>query len=170
MYLEEKFITTRLTNFLQYFYDIFFITLIIQIFSIPILMNSFQTFSIIAFVANLIAIPLVSFFIMPITILIIFLMIINAHNLLFWSLNYLLDFFIKIVNYFANFKYAVLETLPLSSFAVAICFGMIAIFFISENKWLKIFSLIFFVIFIGLGIEKKNPQIIIEKNQKLIAI
>lgn len=170
MYLEEKFITTRLTNFLQYFYDIFFITLIIQIFSIPILMNSFQTFSIIAFVANLIAIPLVSFFIMPITILIIFLMIINAHNLLFWSLNYLLDFFIKIVNYFANFKYAVLETLPLSSFAVAICFGMIAIFFISENKWLKIFSLIFFVIFIGLGIEKKNPQIIIEKNQKFIAI
>jgi ComEC/Rec2-related protein len=170
MHLEEKFITTRLTNFLQYFFDIFFITLIIQIVSIPILMNSFQTFSIIAFVANLIAIPLVSFFIMPIAILLIFLMIIDAQNLLFWWLNILLDIFVKMVNYFANFKYAIIETLPLSSWFVALCLLVATIFFITENKWLKIFSIILFIIFIGFGIDKKNPQIIIEKNQKFLAI
>jgi len=170
MHLEEKFITTKLTNFMQYFYDIFFITLMVQIVSIPILMYNFQTFSIIAFISNLIAIPLVSFFIMPLAFLMLFLMIFNGENLLTDFLNFFTNIFIKLVNYFANYSFAVIETPILSNWCFVLSLLAVAIFFIVENKYIKIFCVISFFTIIIAGIDNKFPQLIIEKNQKFWAI
>ncbi|MFM7557684.1 MAG: ComEC/Rec2 family competence protein, partial [Alphaproteobacteria bacterium] len=103
--LEEKFITGFLSKIRLYFIEILFLTFIIQIATLPIIMNNFQTLSIIGFVANLIAIPFVSFIIMPLSFLALILMIFNAQIIPFFFLKFALNFFIKIASYFAHFKF-----------------------------------------------------------------
>ena len=108
--LEDKFITGLLSKIKLYFCEIFIITAIIQIVTLPILMNSFQTFSFVGFFANLVAIPLVGFIIMPLGFLALFLMPISIENIPLFLMKYSIDFFIKTVEFFADFKFAIINT------------------------------------------------------------
>ena len=63
-----------------YFIEIILVSIIIQIATTPFLMHSFQTFSLLGFIANILAIPLTSFFVMPLGFLALFLMPLNLEK------------------------------------------------------------------------------------------
>lgn len=168
--LEEKFITGFLSKIKLYFCEIFIITVIIQIVTLPILMNSFQIFSFVSFFANLVAIPLVGFLIMPLGFLALFLMPFSIENMPLFLMKYSLDFFIKIVEFFADFKFAIISTPYLPRLGLILCLIFITIFFIANNKYLKIIILLFFILSFGTIFFGKKNQIIFEKSQKFYAI
>ena len=168
--LEDKFITGLLSKIKLYFCEIFIITAIIQIVTLPILMNSFQTFSFVGFFANLVAIPLVGFIIMPLGFLALFLMPISIENIPLFLMKYSIDFFIKTVEFFADFKFAIITTPYLPKLGLVLCLIFAVIFFIANHKYLKITILLFFILsFTTIFLGKKN-QIIFEKSQKFYAI
>lgn len=168
--LEDKFITGILSKIKLYFCEIFIITAFIQIVTLPILMNSFQTFSLVSFFANLVAIPLVGFLIMPLGFLALFLMPIAIENIPLFLMKYSINFFIKAVEFFADFKFAIIETPYLPKLGLILCLIFIVIFFIANHKYLKIIILLFFILsFATIFLSKKN-QIIFEKSQKYYAI
>jgi len=168
--LEDKFITGTLSKIKLYFYEIFIITALIQITTLPIVMNCFQTFSFIGFFANLVAIPLVGFFIMPLGFLALFLMTISLENIPLFFMKYSLDFFIKLVEFFADFKFAIITTPYLPSLGLILCLIFSVIFFIANNKYLKITILLFFLLSFGTIFINKKNQIIFEKSQKFYAV
>lgn len=168
--LEEKFITGFLSKIRLYFIEILFLTFIIQIATLPIIMNNFQTLSITGFVANLIAIPFVSFIIMPLSFLALILMIFNAQIIPFFFLKFALNFFIKIASYFAHFKFSSIATPYLENYAMAISLMLLAFFCICQNNYLKmLFSSAFLVLIFTAFFSAKN-QLILEKSQKFYAV
>jgi competence protein ComEC len=168
--LEDKFITGLLSKIKLYFCEIFIITAIIQIVTLPILMNSFQTFSFVGFFANLVAIPLVGFLIMPLGFLALFLMPISIENIPLFLMKYSIDFFIKTVEFFADFKFAIITTPYLPKLGLVLCLILAVIFFIANHKYLKITILLFFILSFTTIFLGKNNQIIFEKSQKFYAI
>lgn len=168
--LEDKFITGLLSKIKLYFCEIFIITAIIQIVTLPILMNSFQTFSFVGFFANLVAIPLVGFIIMPLGFLALFLMPISIENIPLFLMKYSIDFFIKTVEFFADFKFAIITTPYLPKLGLVLCLIFAVIFFIANHKYLKITILLFFILSFTTIFLRKNNQIIFEKSQKFYAI
>jgi competence protein ComEC len=168
--LEDKFITGILSKIKLYFCEIFIITTLIQIITLPILMNSFQTFSFVGFFANLVAIPLVGFLIMPLGFLALFLMPISVEILPLFLMKYSLDFFIKAVEFFADFKFAIISTPYLPSLGLILCLISSVIFFIANSKFLKIIILLFFILSFGTIFLHKKNQIIFEKSQKFYGI
>ncbi len=168
--LEDKFITGFLSKIKLYFYEIFIITAIIQIVTLPILMNSFQTFSFVGFFANLVAIPLVGFLIMPAGFLALFLMPFAIENIPLFLMKYSIDFFIKAVEFFADFKFAIISTPYLPRLGLILCLIASVIFFIANNKYLKIIILLIFILSFGTIFLNKKNQIIFEKSQKFYAV
>ena len=168
--LEDKFITGLLSKIKLYFCEILIITAIIQIVTLPILMNSFQTFSFVGFFANLVAIPLVGFIIMPLGFLALFLMSISIENIPLFLMKYSIDFFIKAVEFFADFKFAIIITPYLPKLGLVLCLIFVVIFFIANHKYLKITILLFFILSFTTIFLCKNNQIIFEKSQKFYAI
>lgn len=168
--LEDKFITGLLSKIKLYFCEIFIITAIIQIVTLPILMNSFQTFSFVGFFANLVAIPLVGFIIMPLGFLALFLMPVAIENMPLFLMKYSIDFFIKVVEFFADFKFAIITTPYLPKLGLVLCLILAVIFFIANHKYLKITILLFFILSFTTIFLRKNNQIIFEKSQKFYAI
>ena len=168
--LEDKFITGFLSKIKLYFYEIFIITAIIQIVTLPILMNSFQTFSFVGFFANLVAIPLVGFLIMPLGFLALFLMLFAIENIPLFLMKYSIDFFIKAVEFFADFKFAIISTPYLPKLGLILCLITSVIFFIANNKYLKIIILLIFILSFGTIFLNKKNQIIFEKSQKFYAV
>ena len=168
--LEDKFITGLLSKIKLYFCEILIITAIIQIVTLPILMNSFQTFSFVGFFANLVAIPLVGFLIMPLGFLALFLMPFSIENIPLFLMKYSIDFFIKAVEFFADFKFAIITTPYLPKLGLILCLIFVVIFFIANHKYLKITILLFFILSFATIFLSKNNQIIFEKSQKFYAI
>ena len=168
--LEEKFITGFLSKIRLYFIEIFFLTLAIQIATLPIIMNNFQTVSLSSFLANLIAIPFVSFIVMPLSFLALLLMVCNAQILPLFLLKFALNFFIKIADYFANFQFSYLPTPYLENHVLAGCLLLLAFFCISRNNCLKIFFVMGFLVLILSAFSPTKNQIIFEKSQKFYAV
>ena len=168
--LEHKFITGVLSKIRLYFIEILFLTLVIQLATLPIIMNNFQSLSLSSFVANLIAIPLVSFVIMPLSFMVLLMMIFNAQIIPLFFLKFALNFFIIITKFFANFKYSSLSTPYLENYALAGSLLFLAFFCICQNNVLKIlFALGFAALILTAFVPAKN-QLILEKSQKFYAV
>lgn len=167
---EDKFITGILSTSKQYFLDIFIITAIIQIACLPILMNNFQSFSLIAFLANLIAIPLVSFLIMPCAFLALILIIFGLEKLPLLALEKLIEIFIACVNFFIKFPYSSITTPYLSSFSALMCILAVIFFCLSKNLIWRVLAVFLFVLAIFFGIKNHPTNLILEKDQKFYAI
>lgn len=167
---DANFITDILSKIKLYFCEIIFITFIIQIASLPILMNNFQIFSFSAFGANLLAIPLVSFIILPLGFLLLFMMALKLEIIIFWPIKIILIFFIKIIYFFADFKFAFITTPLLSNTATAFCLISCVIFLLSRTKFLRLLMAMIFLINIASSFIAKPNQIIFDKSQKFYAI
>ncbi len=161
-----------LYNFWQYFIDIVIISWLITIFSLPIIMNSVQNFAILGFVANIFAIPLASFMIMPLGVLALIFMPFGLEKIVLAAMAKSIEIFLSIANYIGNFKIhnipiAFTTTPYLPSFALLISLFGFLLFIIHQNKYLKILAILIFCGSISVAFWQKPPNIVFLHNQKL---
>ncbi len=154
---------------LRYFYEIILLSILIQIATLPFLMHSFQNLALLGFIANMLAIPLTSFLIMPLGFLALFLMPLHLENYALLAMNEGIFLLEKIINFIAAFDYSKLSSPKLPSLGLAISAIGLLMFLLLKSR-LRFFGIVIFcsgflTIFL---IEKSN--LIFEKNQKFFAI
>ena len=103
---QNRFRENITSKFSSYFILILSVSLVIQILTAPILIKNFGYVSLISILANLIAIPLLSFVIMPLAFLLLFLMSFGLESYLFGVFSELIRVFIHIVDVSSSFKYS----------------------------------------------------------------
>jgi competence protein ComEC len=157
----------------NYFWQIILLSILIQIATIPFLMHHFRNLSLLGFVANVLAIPLVSFLIMPLGFLALFLMPIDPLIPLVKPALLLMNPGIigleKIANFVSGISYSHFTSpwLPSSGLALAI-FGLLLIC-LTKTRLSFVGIAIFLAAFLTIFSVKK-PDIIFERDQKFFAV
>lgn len=157
----------------NYFWQIILLSILIQFATIPFLMHHFRNLSLLGFVANVLAIPLVSFLIMPLGFLALFLMPIDPLIPLVKPALLLMNPGIigleKIANFVSGISYSHFTSpwLPSSGLALAI-FGLLLIC-LTKTRLSFVGIVIFFAAFLTIFSVKK-PDIIFERDQKFFAV
>jgi ComEC/Rec2-related protein len=164
----------RLFNvFWQYFIDIVIISLLITIFSLPIIMNSVQNFAVLGFLANIFAIPLTSFVIMPLGVISLILMPFNLEKIILIAMTKSIEIFLSIASAVSNAKInnidiAFINTPYLPSLGLLISLFGFLLFIIHQHKYLKIIAIVIFFAAISMVFWHKNADLIFLHNQKLV--
>lgn len=171
---EKKFWANRLFHNLKkiyhYFYEIFLISTIIQIATLPFLIYSFSNFSLIAPLSNIIAIPLTSLLIMPSGFIALILMPLNLEKIPLVFMEFSIKILQKIIDVFGqsfltNFHYHNPSQLFLVLSASAI-----VLFCLWQNKIMRILAIIIFLSSFFIDNFSKKPSLIISGNQNSYAI
>ncbi len=169
----SKFVTTDSKNFIikffYYFLGIILTSIAIQIAMIPLLMHSFQNISILGFIANILAIPLASFFVMPLGFLALFLMPIFLEKYVLLLMKPGLTMIAKIAHFVANLDYSYFISPKLSNAGLIIALIGIFLICLSKDK-LRIFGILLFIFsFFTISFNHK-PNLAFSRDQKLFAI
>jgi competence protein ComEC len=158
-----------LTKIFYYFFAIILTSIAIQIATIPFLMYSFRNVSVLGFLANITAIPLASFFVMPIGFLALFLMPFSLEKYALIVMKWGVVLISKIASFVANLDYSFFISPQLSGLGLTL--AVIGLFIIclssSQLKFLGI--IIFLSSFLTLNYVKK-PDISFQSKQKFFAI
>lgn len=159
---------------LAYFIVILFSSLLIQILAMPILLKNFHEFSVIAILANLVAIPFFAFLIMPMALLLLFLMIFGFETYFYQIFFVFLDQFILFIDWMASFKYSAINVrFFVNDFICFLLFFLILAVFLAQEKLRRILIIIVIFIyvlaFVIASFSKKDP-IIFDKKNKFFAI
>jgi competence protein ComEC len=156
-------------KFLKYFYEIILISILIQTISLPFILHSFSNVAWLGFLANILAIPLTSFLIMPLGFLAIFLMPFGLEKYALLAMNEGIILLEKIINFINNIPGSDLSSPYLSSIGLIIATVGIALM-LFHKKHLRCYGMILFLLsFSELKISEK-PDLIFEKEQKFFAI
>ncbi len=167
--LEKKYSHHFLSRFFAYFLDIIFLSVLIQIATLPFLMHSFQSVALLGLTANIIAIPLTSFFIMPLGFGALFLMPFSLEKPILFLMGKGIFLLEKITIFIASINYSHLTSPQLPSVAVVIAaIGLLMICF-HKNEIRYAGIIIFLLSFLTIFTDKK-PAFLFEKNQKFFAI
>jgi competence protein ComEC len=152
-----------------YFYEIIFLSILIQIATLPFLMHSFQNVALLGFLANIAAIPLTSFLVMPLGFLALFLMPIHLEKLALLAMKEGIFLIEKIAVLTANLKFSNLTSPQLSGFGLAIAiFGLLLICL--SNSKLRIAGIAVFLLSFATFSFVKKPDILFDADQKFFAI
>jgi len=159
-----------IVKIIRYIFSTIILSILVQITTLPFLLNSFKSAGILGFIANITAIPLAGFIIMPLGFLSLLLMPLNLEKItleLMGNAIYIFEYNAEII---ANLKYAVLKTSTLPDKQLFIATIAMLLFSIINNFKLRIFLIIiFFLTFISLTSNTK-PIISIPYNQKFVTI
>lgn len=160
-------------NFLQksfwYFLVIILTSIAIQIATIPLLMHSFRNVSVLGFLANISAIPLASFFIMPLGFLALFLMPFGLEKYILLLMKYGLNLIEKISFFVANFDYSHFISPQLPNIGLIIAIVGLLIICLSRSELRILGILLFASSFLTLSFAKK-PDISFNRNQRFFTI
>lgn len=159
-----------IVKIIRYIFKTIILSILVQITTLPFLLNSFKSAGILGFIANITAIPLAGFIIMPLGFLSLLLMPLNLEKItleLMGNAIYIFEYNAQII---ADLKYAVLKTSTLPDKELFIATIAILLFSITNNFKLRIFlTIVFFLTFISLKNNTK-PIISIPNNQKFVTI
>lgn len=156
-------------KFIKFFLMIIFSTIISVIFTAPISLHHFGQIAIFGSFANMLAIPLVSFAVMPILILSIFLMPFNMSSFLSSIIEFLFDLLLKIAKLTLNFTNSSSEILisqenPITPEILLLIIISLLIFMLMKSK-LKYLSIIFLICAFN-KFEAYEKKIIIDAKSK----
>jgi len=141
---------------------------IIQILTMPFLLHAFGKFSILSPLANILAIPLTSFIIMPIGFLSLFLMPLNLDKFTLPIMGQGINCINYIASTISNIDYSYITTPKLSGIALLISF--IGIILISlKSRLLKLIGIILFTAPLLTVISDKQYDISFDNEQKFFA-
>ena len=171
---QEKFRENLTSKFSSYFILIISTSFLIQILTAPILIKNFGFVSLISIIANLAAIPLLSFVIMPFAFFLLALMPFGFEGYVFGILTKLIGAFLHIVEVSASFKYSSI-TLPFvfNELSVFILFFACLGFFLAKHYCRYLCAmLILFVFFLGLftNFAQQKEDIIWDQKHKFFAL
>ena len=152
-----------------YFIEIILVSIIIQIATTPFLMHSFQTISLLGFIANILAIPLTSFFVMPLGFLALFLMPLNLEKYALILMGKGILLIEKIAVFVAEMNYSNLISPQLSGFGLVIAILGLLLICLSSSRLRWFGALIFSLSFLTLIFDKK-PDILFDGGQKFFAV
>jgi competence protein ComEC len=158
-----------LRRFLGYFLDIILLSILLQIATAPFLMHNFQNLTLLGFVANILAIPLASFLVMPLGFLALFLMPIGLEKFALLAMERGIFLLEKIITFVANLDYSNLASPTLSSLGVAIAvIGLLLICLAKSN--LRFVGVVVFAVSFATILFDKKPNILFDGSQKFFAI
>jgi ComEC/Rec2-related protein len=141
--VKKNFSQNFLSKFLWYFLEIVFLSIILQIATLPFLMHSFRSFALLGFIANILAIPLASFFIMPLGFLSLFLMPLGLEKFPLIFMQEGIFLIEKIIFFTAHLDYSHFVSPQLSSLGLVIAiFGLLLICLTKSE--LRFLGLVFF--------------------------
>lgn len=158
-----------LRRFARYFWDIILLSLALQIALAPFLMHSFRNVAMLSFVANVLAIPLASFVIMPLGFLALFLMPLSLDSLPLQAMERAVFLLQEIAIWVANLKYSNFFTVQFPSFGLVISIIGLLLFCLTKNNLRLIGIVIFALSFVTILFVKK-PNILFDGTQKFFAI
>ena len=158
-----------LPKILRYFCAMILLSIFIQITTAPILMHSFRNLAPLGFAANLAAIPLTSFIIMPLGFLALFLMPFQLEHFALLGMNEGILLLEKIINFIASFDFSksLSPHLPSSGLVIAVI-GIL--WFLLLQSRARFFGIaIFCAAFLTIFFTQK-PILIFEKEQKFFVL
>jgi len=153
----------------NYFLQIILLSIFIQIATLPFLMHHFRNLSLLGFVANLLAIPLTSFFIMPLGFLALIFMPLNLSSPFLLLMNPGILALKKIADFVDSLPYSHFSSPWLSGSGLALASFGLLIICLHKSKIRLIGALIFLLSFLTIFSVKK-ADLIFEKNQKFFAV
>jgi len=154
----------------QYFVDIIILSILIQLLSLPLIMNSVQNFSTLGFVANIFAVPLTSFVVMPLGFIALILMPVNAHLVPLLAMAKSIQLLMMIADVVANFRIgdiaiANINTLYLPSMAMVV--SLVGILLVVIHKGFLIPAVVMFFGGLSFAFFNKPANMIFLHNQKM---
>jgi ComEC/Rec2-related protein len=156
-------------KFLRYFLEITLVSIFIQIATLPFLMHSFQNVVLLGFVANILAIPLTSFFIMPLGFLALFLMPLNLEKYFLLLMENGILMIEKITIFVADLDHSHFVSPQLSSLGLVIAIFGLLLICLTKNRLRFVGMTVFALSFTTIFFDKK-PDILFDGEQKFFAI
>ena len=153
----------------NYFWQIILLSILIQIATIPFLMHHFRNLSLLGFVANVLAIPLASFVVMPLGFLALFLMPIGLAKPALLLMNPGIIGLEKIADFVSGISYSHFISPWLPSFGLAIAIFGLLLACLAKTQLRFVGMAIFLAAFLTIFSVKK-PNIIFERDQKFFAV
>ncbi|MBM5782670.1 MAG: ComEC/Rec2 family competence protein, partial [Pelagibacterales bacterium] len=156
-------------RFLWYFSEIAFASIVVQIVTTPFLIYHFKNFSTYGLIANMLAIPLTSFFTMPLGFLSLILMPFGFENIVLKLEGYSISILLNIAKTVSSWKFSYFTTLrmPEVAFGFATFGFVINCIMNGKIKWLG--GVIFVTTFLSFYFVQK-PQVLFDSSQKFFAI
>ncbi|KJV65445.1 MULTISPECIES: ComEC/Rec2 family competence protein [Ehrlichia] len=166
-----------MNNILQYFLSIILSSLIASLATLPYVIYHFNYFSIAGVFANLLAIPITTFFIMPLGLLYIVLGIVNLEFCISWMVESSVRVLIHITQYISKINGLIVLLHAFSSVSILV----ITLGFLFLCLWkgsVRFYGLILIVLGVFIGINYITPDVIVnqynivvkESDGKLYAI
>jgi ComEC/Rec2-related protein len=156
-------------RFFWYFLEIILVSILIQIATFPFLMHSFQNVALLGFVANVLAIPLTSFIVMPLGFLSLFLMPLGLEKYILFLMGEGIFWIEKIATFVTNFNYSNLISPQLSGAGLILAIIGLLLICLTKSELrfvgIAIFSFSFLTIFFT-----QKPDILFDGQQKFFAI
>jgi len=152
-----------------YFIEIILVSIIIQIATTPFLMHSFQNVSLLGFIANILAIPLTSFFLMPLGFLALFLMPLNLEKYVLILMGKGILLIEKIAVFVSKMNYSNLVSPQLSGFGLVVAILGLLLICLSSSR-LRWFGVVIFSLSFLTLIFDKEPDILFDGGQKFFAV
>jgi competence protein ComEC len=170
-YEERNLIQNRniFRRLFSYFIGIILLSILVQIATIPFLMKSFQNVTLLGFLANIFAIPLVSFAVMPLGFLALFLMPLSLEKYALLGMNQGILLLEKIAIFVSDLDYSHFASPSFSSFGLAVAIVGLLIFCLVRSD-LRFFGIVIFALSFLTVFFQKQPTILFDEDQKFFAI
>lgn len=153
----------------NYFWQIVVVSFLIQIATAPFLIKSFYSFSTYGFLANILAVPLTAFWIMPLAFLALFLMPFGFEKLSLLAMGKGVFLIKKIAIFCANLNYSNFSNLNISNLAFVTSIIGLLLICLSYNHLRRFGFLVFAISFLGLFLIEK-PVIAFAAKQNFFTI
>lgn len=156
-------------KFIIYIFANIYTSLLASIFTTPFVIFHFYQFANYSVIMNLIAVPIMSFLIMPLSIIALLLMPFKADGYILKIIGYFIDIIIYSAKYISNLPYAVFTTGYITSgsllvFTIGFCW---ICFWQGRKRYLGIVIMTYSM---WMMYATKTPDIIIDKARDIIAI
>ncbi|NBV06932.1 MAG: ComEC/Rec2 family competence protein [Proteobacteria bacterium] len=158
-----------LWRFLRYFWQIILISILIQIATAPFLIRSFQNVTLLGFVANILAIPLASFVVMPLGFLALFLMIFGAEKYCLILMSKAVFLIEKIAVFVADLNFSSVASPAISSFGIVLAIIGLLLICLTQSR-LRFLGVTLFLLSFSTAFINQKPDILFEGRQKFFAI
>ena len=132
-------------------------------------MHSYQNVALLGFVANLLAIPLTSFFIMPLGFLSLFLMPLGLEKYALLLMGEGIFYLEKIINFTTSLSYSSLANPYLPTLGLILAIVGLLIFCLLQGRFKILGATIFLLSFTTIFFTKK-PDILFDNSQKFFAL
>lgn len=152
-----------------YVMGIIFASVVIQIATAPILMRSFQNVALLGFVANLLAIPITAFLVMPLGMLSLLLMIFGLEEYVLIVMGQGIALIEKITIFTADLSYSHMMSPKLSAVGLFLAMFGLLLVCLSKTKLRFVGILLFTTSFLTL-LANKKPDIAFEGGQRFFTI